>query len=88
MKRNTKAWFQEAKWCHEKYIPTYDEYLKIALESMGHVVGTVGSYLGMGKTATKEAFEWISQNPMPKPVKASAVIFRLMNDVGGHKVSY
>ncbi|KAJ8436237.1 hypothetical protein Cgig2_023412 [Carnegiea gigantea] len=85
MKRNTKAWFQEAKWCHEKYIPTYDEHLKIALESMGHVVGVVGSYLGMRKTANEEAFEWVSQNPMPKPVKASAIIFRLMNDVGGHK---
>lgn len=85
MKRNSKAWFQEAKWCHEKYIPSYEEYMEVALESIGHVVGIVGSYLGMGEIATKEAFEWVCQNPMPKLVKASDIILRLMNDIGGHK---
>lgn len=85
MKRNSLAWLQEAKWCHEKYVPTYDEYMEVALESIGHVVGIVGSYLGMGEIATEEAFEWICQTPMPKLVKASDIILRLMNDIGGHK---
>ncbi|KAJ8436239.1 hypothetical protein Cgig2_023414 [Carnegiea gigantea] len=85
MKRSSLAWLQEAKWCHEKYVPTYDEYMEVALESIGHVVGIVGSYLGMGEIATEEAFEWICQTPMPKLVKASDIILRLMNDMGGHE---
>jgi len=86
MKRNSLAWFQEAKWCHEKYIPTYGEYMEVALVSIGQMVGIVGSYLGMGEIVTKEAFEWVCQDPMPKLVEASDTILRLMNDIGSHKV--
>lgn len=81
----SQAYNQEAKWCHQKYVPTYDEYMKIALVTSPYCHATVASFLGMGEIATKEVFEWACHNPMPKVIKAASTILRLMNDVGGHK---
>ncbi|XP_074269868.1 putative sesquiterpene synthase [Silene latifolia] len=86
MKINCEAWFQEAKWCKSNHIPTYDEYIEVALVSVAQTTIIIAAYLGMGEIATKEAYEWVSQNsPMPKVVKACSIILRLMNDIGGHK---
>uniref|UniRef100_A0A803MH31 Uncharacterized protein n=1 Tax=Chenopodium quinoa TaxID=63459 RepID=A0A803MH31_CHEQI len=79
------AFLQEAKWCHEKYVPTYDEYMKIALVTSPYPHGIIASFLGMGEIATKEVFEWASQIPIPKAVKAASTILRLVDDIGGHK---
>ncbi|KAL9232164.1 hypothetical protein vseg_007303 [Gypsophila vaccaria] len=35
--------------------------------------------------ATEESFDWVARNPMPKMVRSSDIILRLMNDIGGHK---
>ncbi|XP_074267694.1 (-)-drimenol synthase-like [Silene latifolia] len=61
------------------------EYIEVALVSIGQRLGIVAAYLGMGEIATKESFEWVSQSPMPKIVRATGIILRLMNDIGGHK---
>ena len=42
------------------------------------------SFLGMGDIITKEAFDWIFNNP--KIIAASSVIGRLMDDMKSHKV--
>ncbi|KAL2943961.1 putative sesquiterpene synthase [Bienertia sinuspersici] len=80
-----QAYIQEAKWCNQKYVPTYDEYMKIALVTSPYPHATVACFLGMGEIASKEAFEWASQNPMPNIIKAASTIIRLMNDMGGHE---
>ncbi|XP_074269867.1 putative sesquiterpene synthase [Silene latifolia] len=85
MKINCQAWFDEAKWCATKYIPTYDEYIEVALISIAQTAGIVAAYLGLGEIATQESFEWVSQIPMPKIIRSSDIILRLMNDIGGHK---
>lgn len=85
MKSLCQAYLQEAKWCHEKHVPTHDEYMEIGQLTSGFPFGIVASFLGMGDIASKEVFEWVCQNPMPKAVIASAIINRLMNDMGGHK---
>ncbi|KAJ8428541.1 hypothetical protein Cgig2_003789 [Carnegiea gigantea] len=85
MKILCQAYLQEAKWCHEKYVPTYDEYIDNGYVSCGYPFGIVASFLGMGEIATKEAFEWARQNPMPKAVKALSTTNRLMNDMESHK---
>ena len=59
----TEAYLMEAKWCSEKYVPSYEEY-----KHNGFVSSTlplqVPSFLGLlGNLATKEVFDWISTNP-------------------------
>lgn len=44
------------------------------------------SFVGMGDLVTKEAFDWVSSNPLI--VKAASVICRLSDDMVGHEVSY
>ncbi|GAB4839276.1 hypothetical protein Ancab_028803 [Ancistrocladus abbreviatus] len=78
-----RTYLQEAKWREEKYIPTYDEYMANAIPSIAYILATVSSYLGMGEIATEESFKWICQ--LPKILKASCIIARLQDDVGGHK---
>ncbi|XP_057525719.1 probable sesquiterpene synthase [Amaranthus tricolor] len=80
--RGCQAWLREAKWKKEKYTPTFEEYMKTSIISIGQLQGIVGSYLGMGSIANKESFDWVCQHPMPKFVEACLVIIRLLNDVG------
>lgn len=86
MKALSQAYLQEAIWCDKKYVPTYDEYMKIALVTSPYPHATVACFLGMGDIATKEVFEWACQDPMPNVIKAASTILRLMDDLGGHKV--
>ncbi|KAK9706800.1 hypothetical protein RND81_07G152000 [Saponaria officinalis] len=86
MKQNCKAWLEETKWCKSKYIPTYEEYMEVAKVSVGQSGAIVAAYLGLGDIATKEAFEWLTSNPMPQFIEACSIILRLLNDIGGHKV--
>ena len=84
MKLLVRAYFDEAKWFHQDYIPTMEEYMHVALRTTAHSMLTAVSFLGMGDIVTKEAFEWISSNP--KGITGSAVIARLMDDMKSHKV--
>ena len=58
--------------------------MPIALTSCAYTFVITNSFLGMGDFATKEVFEWISDNP--KVVKDASVICRLMDDMQGHEV--
>ncbi|KAK9674013.1 hypothetical protein RND81_12G205200 [Saponaria officinalis] len=81
----TKAFIQEVEWRHQKFVPTYDEYMNNALITSPYPLGIIATFLGMGEIASKESFKWASQNPMPDAVKAVCTIMRLMNDMGGFK---
>ncbi|KAL9271746.1 (-)-drimenol synthase-like protein [Drosera capensis] len=82
MKSLCRAYLKEARWLHEKHVPTYDEYMSNAIISFGYILGTVVSFLGMGEVVTKEALEWASENP--KVVNAAGIIGRLLDDMGSH----
>ncbi|XWS09881.1 hypothetical protein CRYUN_Cryun39dG0027700 [Craigia yunnanensis] len=84
MKRQVQAYFGEAKWLHENYIPTLEEYMSIAVKSSGYGMLLMTSLVGMGDIVPKQAFIWASNDP--KIVRASAIISRLMNDIAGHKI--
>ncbi|KAI9083065.1 hypothetical protein K1719_034969 [Acacia pycnantha] len=78
-----EAYLTEAKWCNEKYVPSYEEY-----KDNGVVSSTcplqMTSVLGLlGNLATKEVFDWISSNP--KIFRAFSLIGRLMDDMASHK---
>ncbi|KAK7822081.1 putative terpene synthase 2 [Quercus suber] len=79
MKKLVQAYFVEAKWLNEGYIPTMDEYMSNALKSSGYPTVITISFVGMGDIVTQEAFEWVSQEP--KIVKAASTISRLMDDI-------
>ena len=83
MKLLVQAYFDEAKWFHQNYILTM-EYMHIALKTSGYPMLIAISFLGMGDIITKEAFDWIFNNP--KIIAASSVIGRLMDDMKSHKV--
>ncbi|GKU85980.1 hypothetical protein SLEP1_g574 [Rubroshorea leprosula] len=83
-KRVAKAYFVESKWREEGYAPSFEEYMKNAQISSGYPMLVTNSYVGMGNVASKEAFEWISNDP--KMLMASAILSRLMNDIVSHQL--
>ena len=84
MKIQVRAYFREAKWFHQKYTPTLDEYMSLALVTSGYFMLAATSFLGMGEIVTKDSVEWLFSKP--KIVKASEVVGRLMDDMVSHKV--
>ncbi|KAF6143062.1 hypothetical protein GIB67_041130 [Kingdonia uniflora] len=78
-----RAYFAEAKWCKERYVPTTKEYLDVAMVSSNYITLTVASLLCLGDNVTKEAFDWLAE--MPKILTASLVICRVMDDIKSHK---
>ncbi|KAJ9676257.1 hypothetical protein PVL29_024992 [Vitis rotundifolia] len=83
LKSQVRAYFAEAKWSHEGYIPTIEEYMPIALITSGSCMLATWSFIGMGEIMTKEAFDWVISDS--KIITASTVIFRLMDDITTHK---
>lgn len=84
MQKLLKAYFQEAKWYHEKDVPTMEQYINNGIPSSTYLLLATTSWLGMGDVATKEAFDWISSEPTI--LVASCIIARLLNDLVTHEV--
>ncbi|XP_054817718.1 sesquiterpene synthase-like [Prosopis cineraria] len=78
-----KAYLVEAKWCNEGYIPTYEEYMENGIVSCGYPLLMTSCLLGLRNSATKDVFDWIIQ--VPKMVRPSSIITRVINDMGSHK---
>jgi len=86
MKKLTRAYFEEAKWSHSaSYIPTFEEYMKVALDSSGYMMAATTSLVGIGDNLiNKNVMDWVTHEPLI--VQASTVIARLMDDMAGHEV--
>ncbi|XP_047306728.1 probable terpene synthase 2 [Impatiens glandulifera] len=78
------AYLEEARWLHNKYIPTLEEYMSVALITATTRFLTVTSFIGMDPIlATKDAFRWAFEDP---PImKAAAVVGRIIDDIVGFK---
>ncbi|KAM7490781.1 hypothetical protein LguiA_033702 [Lonicera macranthoides] len=83
MKQLVRAYFDEAKWYHEGYVPTMEEYMEVASVSAGYIMVATTSFVGMGELVTKQALDWVSNTPLI--VKACSVIARLTDDMVGHE---
>ncbi|KAG5546367.1 hypothetical protein RHGRI_018520 [Rhododendron griersonianum] len=83
MKDLVRAYFEEAKWGHEGYVPSMEEYMRVALVTGAYKMLATTSFVGMGDLVTKEAFEWVLSDPLI--LEAASVICRLMDDMVGHK---
>ncbi|XP_048136396.1 (-)-germacrene D synthase-like isoform X1 [Rhodamnia argentea] len=82
MKKQARAYYQEAKWFHTKYTPTLKEYMPLQLITTGYGLLSTTSLVGMGDVVTKHTFEWASGDC--KIVKAAETICRLMDDISSH----
>ncbi|XP_022143530.1 valencene synthase-like isoform X2 [Momordica charantia] len=83
MKRQCRAYFTEAKWFYEGYVPTMEEYMEVASISASYHLFAAASFLGMGDVASNEVFQWAKSDPIL--LSATGVIGRLMNDIVSHK---
>ncbi|EXB75315.1 (-)-germacrene D synthase [Morus notabilis] len=83
MKRLARAYFDEARWLNQGYIPSLEEYLDVAWLSSSIPTIAITSFVGMGDIVSKDIFEWAFNDP--KSIRASAIIGRVMNDISSHK---
>ncbi|CAN4075606.1 unnamed protein product [Withania somnifera] len=84
LKKVVKAYYQEFKWYHAGYVPTFEEYLKVALVTACYMMLSTTSLVGMGEElVSEENLRWITSEPLM--VKASSIVCRLMDDRIGHK---
>ncbi|KAF5956664.1 hypothetical protein HYC85_003889 [Camellia sinensis] len=79
MKNLVRAYFEEAKWFHQGYVPSIEEYMRVALVTGAYTMLATTSLVGMGEVVSKEAFDWVSSDPLV--VQASSIVCRLMNDI-------
>ncbi|XP_038709908.1 probable terpene synthase 6 [Tripterygium wilfordii] len=83
LREMVKAYHVEAEWCNKGYVPTFDEYMENALITSCYHAIPAACFLGMGDIAGRKEFEWLKS--IPKIVRASEMIGRLMDDIMSHK---
>ncbi|CAK8576235.1 unnamed protein product [Lathyrus sativus] len=74
-----KAFLQEAKWCNNKHIPKFDDYLNNAWVSVSGVVLLTHSYFLLNHSITKEGLEYLENCHLL--LQRPSIIFRLCNDL-------
>nr|UIB01639.1 tau-cadinol synthase [Cymbopogon martinii] len=80
----SKSYLQEAEWCHQDYIPSFNDHVNVSTISAGIQLLSIGLLVGMGDVATKEVFEWAidSNNDV---IRACAEVTRFMDDIADFK---
>lgn len=84
MKLQARSYYLEAKWFHQKYIPTMDEYIALSSLTSGYPLLITTTFVTMEEITTRDPFDWLAT--YPKSVKGSAVVARLTDDLVSHKV--
>ncbi|KAK8616092.1 hypothetical protein V6N13_017656 [Hibiscus sabdariffa] len=74
----------EMMWCRDGYVPTFEKYMSVATKTSTYDLALTIAFMGMGKIAGKDAFEWLRNEP--EIMKALNVIGHLMDDIVSHKV--
>ncbi|KAJ9552683.1 hypothetical protein OSB04_016728 [Centaurea solstitialis] len=78
-----KSYMTQEKWNKQGYTPPSEEYLSVALVSIGINMTITSSFVGMGDFVTDESFKWILNKPLI--LHYSNVISRLLDDIVSHK---
>ncbi|RYQ97070.1 hypothetical protein Ahy_B08g093063 [Arachis hypogaea] len=79
-----QGYIDEARWCHEGYIPTYDEYKEVIGAATTSYQVLIIMFIALGEFATKETLHWISNN-IPLILQVSSLVTRLTNDLASYK---
>ncbi|XP_062028591.1 tricyclene synthase EBOS, chloroplastic-like [Rosa rugosa] len=74
-----KSWLTEAKWRHNKYTPTFEEYLANAWISVSGVVILVHTYFLLNQNISNEALKCLENHH--DLLRWPSLIFRLSNDL-------
>ncbi|CAD6203727.1 unnamed protein product [Miscanthus lutarioriparius] len=82
-KLSSKYYLDEAKWCSEKYAPSFKEHMEVSVMSSGFPTLAVVLLMGAGDMATREAFQWAIG--VPDVVTASGEVARFLNDIASYK---
>ncbi|KAE8678067.1 Sesquiterpene synthase [Hibiscus syriacus] len=82
-KQLSESYFAEVKWYHENYVPTMEEYMRVAIISIGVTVLTITSLVGMGDLLAPDIFNWASKHP--KIIDVCSIYGRLFNDIVSDK---
>nr|KYP31585.1 (+)-delta-cadinene synthase isozyme XC14 [Cajanus cajan] len=77
-----KGYMVEAKWCHESYVPTYDEY-KVNGVLSSTIPFFITSFICIGEFATENVLDWASRGP--NIIEAASIIGRVVDDMASHK---
>ncbi|XP_059668963.1 valerianol synthase TPS8-like [Cornus florida] len=83
-KEVARSYYVEAKWFNEGYVPSFDEYMDIALITGACYLLAIQSFMDMGEIATTEAFDWLQAKP--KILIASNTVGRLIDDIMSREV--
>ncbi|XWS16612.1 hypothetical protein CRYUN_Cryun34aG0104900 [Craigia yunnanensis] len=78
-----QAYLVEAKWTHQNYKPTFEEFRANALRTSGYDMLAITAFVGMRDVVTPETFNWAANDP--KIIRASTIICRFMDDIAEHK---
>ncbi|XP_020256537.1 (-)-alpha-terpineol synthase-like isoform X2 [Asparagus officinalis] len=74
-----KSFLVEAKWQNDKYVPTFEEYIKNGWVSVSGPLILVHTFFLMRQEITVEALE--NMRSCPKVVRLASTVFRLCNDL-------
>ncbi|KAF6148114.1 hypothetical protein GIB67_011889 [Kingdonia uniflora] len=83
VKGSARAFFAEAKWCHEGYVLSTQEYLEIGMHSTSYDTLIIAALLGVGDTVTKKVFDWL--NGKLQLIVTCMLICRVMDDMRSHE---
>nr|AAM91652.1 putative terpene cyclase [Arabidopsis thaliana] len=78
---SSKANVELAKWAQVSHVPSFEKYMEVGQMEITACVTVAYILMSMGKTGTKEAFEWLKSRP--KLVQSLCTKGRLMNDIAG-----
>ncbi|CAI9088756.1 OLC1v1023179C3 [Oldenlandia corymbosa var. corymbosa] len=79
MQAISRAYHEEASWIHDENLPTYDEYMKLALVTSTYPMIVTCSTVSMWGIVRENALDWVTKNPLI--LRVSSAIGRLMNDI-------
>ncbi|KAJ4724650.1 Terpene synthase [Melia azedarach] len=83
VKEVARAYFVEAQWFREGFVPLFDERMSNALISACCVLVPAATFIGIKEIAGIHAFEWLQSKP--KVMISSFTILRLIADLVSHK---
>ncbi|KAF8050124.1 hypothetical protein N665_2041s0007 [Sinapis alba] len=78
IKRLGRAYANISKWARAGYVPTFDEYMKVGIDSSGVRCFAMYTFMAMEDCDEDQTIEWFKSEP--KMILALCVIFRLEND--------
>ncbi|KAL5832222.1 hypothetical protein ACOSQ4_017576 [Xanthoceras sorbifolium] len=83
VKMMTRAYYEESKWLRDNQFPTFEEYMRVALISVGHAYTIIMVFATLDCFVTKEALDYTLSRP--RLITATELMLRLLEGVRSHK---